>query len=230
MIKTNFINITNLLYTGLVQVMNRGTAEILENDEKGIFLRDTVSNVYMLAAKDTEIGINWIDKHEHRNYELLNVFDEKLFRYIKERYQFNHELICYQAVYLHNEIPSFDKKLIIKPAIIEDIDFIFQHYSMLNKNELIKMVEGNNLYVGYENNQIVGFIGQHLEGSMGVLKILPEYRNKGYGTTLETFMIHEMKMNDMIPFCQVEIENEKSLMLQKKLGMHISKEKVYWVF
>ena len=77
---------------------------------------------------------------------------------------------------------------------------------------------------------MVGFIGQHLEGSMGLLEVLPQYRKNGYGMELEQTMINYMLEKGLIPFCQVEVTNEKSLRLQKKLGLTISREQVYWLF
>ena len=39
-----------VLYAGLIQIRKRGTAEILEETENGIFLLVTVSNGVMLAV------------------------------------------------------------------------------------------------------------------------------------------------------------------------------------
>lgn len=50
----------------------------------------------------------------------------------------------------------------------------------------------------------VGFIGEHLEGSMGLLEILPGYRGKGYGTELESFMICHMLEKGQRPFARLK--------------------------
>ena len=65
---------------------------------------------------------------------------------------------------------------------------------------------------------------------MGLLEIFPAFRRKGYGAELESFMISRMLERGLLPYCQVEVDNEKSLALQWKLGMTVSREKVYWVF
>lgn len=247
-------DINDSIYVGLKQVINRGTADILEENENGIFLRDTISDVHMLAVNDAEQGILWLKKHEKSGYSLLNVFDERLFDFAKERYQLSRILECYQAVYKKTEVPEIDGKLMIKKANETDISLILSNYDKLDEIELRKIICRRELYLGYLKNgihidyantdgnesdakvcnqsesQIVGFIGQHLEGSMGLLEILPEYRGNGYGTELECFLIREMQRKHLIPFCQVETDNEKSINLQKKLGFEISKEKVYWLY
>ena len=47
---------------------------------------------------------------------------------------------------------------------------------------------------------------------------------------LEKRMINLMLKRNLLPFCQIEVDNVKSLSLQKKLGMSLSQEKVYWLF
>jgi GNAT superfamily N-acetyltransferase len=51
---------------------------------------------------------------------------------------------------------------------------------------------------------------------MGLLEVLPIHRGKGYGTELESYLIARMLKRDLIPFCQIETDNDKSLNLQKK--------------
>lgn len=79
------------------------------------------------------------------------------------------------------------------------------------------------------HDALAGFIGEHLEGSMGLLEVLPEYRSKGYGYKLETFLINHFLRLNVIPFCQVRINNSESLALQKKIGMEISELTTFWI-
>ena len=104
------------------------------------------------------------------------------------------------------------------------------YYQKLSEEELRKIIERENLFMAVHNEKPVGFVGEHLEGSMGLLEILPDCRRKGYGTELESFMISHILKQNLIPYCQVEVDNDKSLELQRKLGLIISKEKLYWIF
>jgi Acetyltransferases len=86
------------------------------------------------------------------------------------------------------------------------------------------------LFGGFRNGTLIGFIGNHLEGSMGLLEIFPKYRRLGYGTLLESYLVNQMLDKDLIPFAQIEIDNDKSKALHNKLGFKISQDSVYWVF
>lgn len=225
-----YVNKNYILYAGLIQSIRRGTAEILEENEQGVFLRDTVSDAFMVATENTELSIHWLNTHEELNYNLVAVFQKTLAEFVAERYGLTSVLDCLQAVYMKSEPPTLRGTIQIHTATDEELQIITDHYDKLSEPELKKIIQRKELFIGTHDNKIVGFAGQHLEGSMGLLEILPMYRGKGYGTELENYLIAHILEKGMIPFCQVEIDNYKSLGLQKKVGLTISDEHVYWLF
>ena len=214
----------------MIQVIRRGTAEILEENEQGIFLRDTISNAFMLATAHPETGKEWLKKYEHLNFSLMNLFQKEIAEFASERYGLLSELECYQAVYMGTKPMSSSKRLQIRVASEDDYEVVSQYYKVLSEVELKHIIRRGQLLIGYDQEQMVGFVGQHLEGSMGLLEVLPQYRRNGFGQELEETMINYMMKQGLIPFCQVEVMNERSLKLQEKLGLTISKERMYWLF
>lgn len=219
-----------VLYAGLIQIHKRGTAEILEETEKGIFLLDTVSNGVMLAAENIETGKEWLRKHSDLHYTLLSVFDRELVDFIRAEYGLTEVLGCYQAVYPLKTPPACEKKLQIRCATQQELPIVLAHYDKLSEAELKQIIARGNLFLAFHNGEAIGFVGEHLEGSMGLLEVFPNCRRQGYGAELESFMISRMLERGLLPYCQVEVDNEKSLALQRKLGMTVSSENIYWVF
>lgn len=219
-----------VLYAGLIQIRKRGTAEILEETENGIFLLDTVSNGVMLAVENIETGKEWLRKHSDLHSTLFSVFDRELVDFIRAEYGLTEVLDCYQAFYPLNTPPTYRKNLQIQCATQQDLPIILAHYDKLSETELQQVITRGNLFLAFHNGEAVGFVGEHLEGSMGLLEVFPDCRRQGYGAELESFMISRMLERGLLPYCQVETDNEKSLALQRKLGMTVSREKVYWVF
>lgn len=224
-----FLNKNTVLYAGLIQCIQRGTAKLLEEDGQGIFLKELISNVFMLAVEDIEIGKQWLKKHEDLNYNIIVVFQKELVDYVSERYGLKSILDCFQAVYMKSKPPILGGSIQILPAEEKDFKLIADNYDILSDVEIKQIIQRKELFIGKRNDTVIGFIGQHLEGSMGLLEILPQYRGHGYGTELEKYMIIHMLEKGLIPFCQVETDNDKSLRLQKKLGLTISDEHVYWL-
>lgn len=215
---------------GIDKVLKRGTAEILERDADGIFLLDTVSDAYMIASTDTDKAVQWILKHSYRDYRLFAAAGDFIADFIKERLAFQNVLKCRQMVYSGKKIELPQCALTTKPAFAEDLDFILAHYNILSREELLKIILRGKLILGELDGKRVGFVGEHLEGSLGILYILPEYRKRGFGAYLEKYQMNEMLKEGYIPFGQVEEGNRKSLNLQKKLGFTECSEFVYWFF
>ena len=219
-----------VLYAGLTQVLKRGTARILEETENGIFLLDTVSSGVMLAVENVEIGKEWLRKHSDLHSTLFSVFDRELVGFIRAEYGLTEVLDCYQAFYPLNTPPTYGKNLQIRCATQQDLPIVLAHYDKLSEAELKQIIAQGNLFLAFHNGKAVGFVGEHLEGSMGLLEVFPDCRRQGYGAELESFMISRMLERGLLPYCQVEVDNEKSLALQRKLGMTLSRENIYWVF
>ena len=110
---------------------------------------------------------------------------------------------------------EYQSELNIRIASIKDLSFILYHYNLLEESEIQKIISMNHLYIGYKKNILVGFIGLHLEGSIGLLYILEEYKGNGYGTELEMFLVNHLLFKNKIPFGQLETENNHSIFLQK---------------
>lgn len=86
------------------------------------------------------------------------------------------------------------------------------------------------LFGAFENGDLRAFAGIHEEGCMGMMEVLPEHRRRGIGFALASFLINWVLEQGQVPFCQVSINNEASLHLQRKLGLSISNEPMYWLF
>ena len=86
------------------------------------------------------------------------------------------------------------------------------------------------MFLGYKGALLAGFIGEHLEGSMGLLYVFPEFRRKGIATALEKYYIARTMEKGFVPFGQVEKDNKESLLLQKKLNMTQSEKLTIWMW
>ncbi len=79
-----------------------------------------------------------------------------------------------------------------------------------------------------KERQLAGFIGEHVEGSMGMLEVLPQFRRMGIGAALEAHAIQTFLRQGRVPFCHIFSGNRASLALQKKLGLTLRRD-VYWL-
>ena len=223
------MDITGIKYLGLDRVLKRGTGEIIADSDNALLVRDSVSGAYFLACEDQAAGLSLLDRYVGSKCTLLMVSNRALGEIVFEKYRFSEKMECYQVAY-YGEKPEISDGLSIRIAEESDLPMLLEHYQMLSPAELAEVVRRKSILLGYDRGQLVGFIGEHLEGSMGLLYVFPEYRRRGYGTALQKAFIAKTMERGWIPFGQVEKSNLNSLKLQEKIGMTCSDDLIVWMW
>lgn len=95
--------------------------------------------------------------------------------------------------------------------------------------EMEKTMRDKGVFGALVDSKLAGFIGRHIDGSMGMLTVFDDYRRRGIGAGLEAFMINYVMTFGRVPFCDVYIDNAPSLGLQEKLGMTASEGYTFWI-
>ncbi len=223
------MDISGIDCLGLDRVLKRGTGEIVFESENALFIRDSVSGAFMLACRDAAAGMAILDRCCGKNCDLLMVSDYALGKAAFDKYGFSEKLECYQVAY-YGEKPKTDTELTVRTAQMCDLPTLVENYDLLSPEELEKVIKRQSILLGYYQGKLACFIGEHLEGSMGILYVFPEFRRRGFGAALQTHMIAKTMEKGYIPFGQVEKDNISSLKLQGKLGMTRSDDLIVWMW
>lgn len=118
----------------------------------------------------------------------------------------------------------------IRTLEMEQLPYVIAHYDgELSETYFRQRIAEGQMKGAFLGEQLVGFIGLHDEGSIGMLWIAPEHRRKKLGQVLETAMVNEGLERGEIPYGQVRPKNQPSIALQEKLGLCLSKTPVYWM-
>jgi ribosomal protein S18 acetylase RimI-like enzyme len=83
--------------------------------------------------------------------------------------------------------------------------------------------------VALVHGELAGFAGEHEEGSLGMLEVLPQYRRRHIGKALATYIINWSLERGQIPYSQAKSDNTASLALQDQLGTCCAKGQLYWM-
>lgn len=217
-----------LLHMEMIESIRRGTADILYAAEDGVLIKEQKSSAYMISVDNFRKGRELIDEMPICN--AIVVHQENMVDYISYKFRLTEIIECFQAVYMDKTRFHIKDNLEIRQLNESQKEIILKHYDKLSSDEIEEILNNGNLFGGYKDGRLVGFIGNHLEGSIGLLEIFPQYRRLGYGTILESYMVNRMLENGLVPFGQIEVNNKKSLALQKKLGFKISSDRLYWMF
>ncbi len=222
-----------LLNVDMLEIIRRGSGEIIFASANGVLIKDKISGIYMMSAKGMETAEIIISKipdtmvmivgHEYTYHHLLT-----------ERFNFKDEMVCHNVVYTKKQplkIPECRAE--IRLLTEEYTKQVVESYSSLDLSDedyIKDRINSKTMFGAFVNDKLCGFIGSHEEGSIGILEVLPEYRGLGIGAVLQATATNDALKNNRYAYGQVKEGNVASINLQKKLGFHISKEKVYWLF
>ena len=227
-LRTN-LDLSGIDYLGLERVLKRGTGQVIEQHDQAVFVHDSVSGAFLLGCENVDLGADILKHGVGSNCRLLMVSDHGLGMDAYRQYGFTGMLECFQTAY-YGDMPSIENGLTLKNAEVSDLPLLIATYDLVSADELERIVFRKRLILGYDHGKLIGFIGEHLEGSMGLLYVFPEFRRKGYAVALEKSMIVKTLSEGYIPFGQVEKNNRASVLLQRKIGMTISDRLICWMW
>lgn len=226
----DYLKINPLLHMDMLESIRCGNAELLEVSEEGVLLYNPACGAYMMSAACPAAADRMIDSFKeppiivaHQSFYLDD---------LETKFGKKPNLICFQAVYLKKEPPpAADAGFVIKKLDESHRGFIMLHYSHADEVEdyLVERLRAGVVYGGYLQGQLVGFIGSHPEGSIGLLEVLPQFQRRGVARVLETFYIKLILQEGRTPFAQIEPGNTASFELHRKLGFGFSAQKIYWL-
>jgi tRNA (guanine37-N1)-methyltransferase len=223
-----YLNRNPLLHMGMIEALRRNSAELLYSETDGVLLREKRSGAYMLSASNPDAGGKLVSKIS--GAELFLSHQDFLVPIIKNRFEYISVHDCLQAVYTgKNFLPLTGKfEIAVLGSTYEET--VLNNYHLIDSPEYIyERIESGEMFGAFLGKNLLGFIGFHEEGSMGLLHVMPEYRRMGVGEVLESFLINFQLQKGWTPFCQIFSDNEASLHLQNKLGLEIEEKHLYWL-
>ena len=137
---------------------------------------------------------------------------------------------CYQFVYTKKQPPPVEYKADYRLLDEDFTDIVFKNYSRARDSEYIKkLLRRKWIYGAFLGKELVGFVGRHSDGSMGLLEVLPKYRRMGLGRDLEHFIIGVVLDEKKTPYAHIVLGNEVSMCLQNSVeGVEQANRLVTW--
>lgn len=222
-----------ILYVDMIVLYKRGHYKILYEENDGILMHDEIADSYLASAK-TLAGAKDIVNMLPQDYGTF-VAHEEIFTQIESEWNINSSLMSYNHVYESKEVYDISNDS-IKFHLLDDkdMDIVKEHYTIkpLCTNTYLQRCIKRGMLGAYIGNTLVGFIGMHDNGAMGLLEIFDEYQGKGIATLLQMAytnkLINEEYKGNI--YSQVNAKNEISLHLQEKLHFIKAKTPCYWYF
>lgn len=220
-----------LLYMDMAENLRRGNGSLIYDNNTGCIVYDYGADIYMTAAydADTEEDIALFLKNSKKTVKEVVTHSQSQIDVLKQYYEIEEIRPCFQAVYTRRVALPVSSDIEIRILNEGYLDEIKKHYELISSDEYIQERLSKGEVAGaFVENKLAGFIGFHSEGSIGMLEVFPKYRGQKIALSLESYMINLHLSKGFTPYGNILEENEISIKLQEKLGLRISKEKIYW--
>jgi len=225
-----YLAVNSITYTDMIEPIRRGTAEVLSANENGVLMLETNSGIYMIAADTSEDGVRLLSLV--KNPELMSIHRRGTANEAMRRYGMAVTMECYTAVWTDQLPPAapfsaFD----ICELKAEHVQFVTDLYKHPNIGSwyIEGRIAAGEMFGAFSGNDMVGFIGLHEEGSMGMLEVAGKFRRQGVATCLISYLCAWLMMRGRTPFSQFTTDNSPSRSLHEHMGFEISIDPVYWL-
>ena len=104
----------------------------------------------------------------------------------------------------------------------------YAHPDYLAPGELERLLSAGRVLGGFEDGRLVGFVGEHEDGSVGLLEVLPAYQGQGWGHALLAAKTRAQLAEGLVPWAQVWPANRASLALMRDCGYVVGAERSMW--
>ncbi|MBO6062119.1 MAG: GNAT family N-acetyltransferase [Clostridia bacterium] len=141
----------------------------------------------------------------------------------------SYDTACRQYAWMSKEKPSLDPRFTFRVLTPEDAEYVSANYNT-GFEDIPKALSEGRFFGAEMGGRLVGFIGLHSEGSVGMLQVDPEYRRMGIGLALENYMFAKHIEEGRVAYGQVFVTNEASLALQKRAGISVGSSLLWWMF
>lgn len=226
----DYLNNDLLLHIDMIENIRRGSADVVSASDRGALLFSQPCGAWMISADDLcsfEALLSVVDIGDtfvvHQSFAV---------DVIKSRFSLEVTMPCTQVARLDRSLlPETGERCDIRPLGLENLDFVQTHYShKLDREYLAERLTAGVIAGAFINGELAGFIGEHSEGSLGMLEVLPAYRRRGIAEALERHAVNRHLRAGYTPFAQIKQGNQASLDLQSKLGFVFADQPIFWVY
>ncbi|MCR5387623.1 MAG: tRNA (guanosine(37)-N1)-methyltransferase TrmD [Lachnospiraceae bacterium] len=215
----------------MIESLRRGRSKVICFTEDYLLLYDNTCELLYFDGDENAFFENASEEIKAfiREKILLCVKSKEKADFFKEKFEYDFRDYCTQYCYtqkLHKSIKNIEVKRLTR----DYLDYVMDHYEMMSRKYIKDRINAGYIYGGFKDGEIIGFIGEHDDGSGGMLFVDEKYRRLGFATELERAMINRSVDRGETFYCHVFSGNESSMALQEKLGMYASDCHIYWLY
>ncbi len=218
------------LFIHMIEALKRGIGNLIYESGNNIVI--ACEEVLMLCGNNEQEALIMLhkvfeDKPQYLEYEMVTM-QKFMNDILEENFDVKVRMKCTQACYTRNvSLPVKYKN--IRTLGIPYAEEIWDNYKLCSESYIRRRLEAGAVLGAFDEETLIGFIGMHAEGSMGMLFVKDAYRGRGVASALESYLINQQISRGEIPYCQISEGNTVSISLQERLGLYLSDGNIWWL-
>lgn len=216
------------LYVQMTQTLLRGMGDAQGLSKDGVLVVNRPAQQYMIAARTPQeaMALCGLIPDDARDV-LVHGGSREAAEQVRSRFG-RANVLEFSLYAYYGECPEAPQ-IPLRTLEEADLDFLCAHYGYSEREYLEQRVRSGVMLGAQIDGRLAGFVGEHIEGALGLLHILPEYRRMGLGAALERAAMRRTMLAGGVPYVQVFPDNQASHRLQRKLGFTPAKDTLYWI-
>lgn len=106
----------------------------------------------------------------------------------------------------------------------------YRYAADIPESELLSDLDSGHFIGGFEHGELIGFIGEHRYGSIGMLEVFRLHRRRGWGQALLSYKINQFLEAGKLPWTEIMKDNLASYELHKHMGFLIFPfDQQFWI-
>lgn len=245
-----------LLHIDMIEMINNGEAEVIEHQGQELLLRNVNTGIYYhsnLLLEDGE-SVCFGKPFEDAGIKIAEFSLDTAFlvahtkeasQKAVEKWNMTEIADCYLVTYTMKEKAPVtglyrpDGKpmeggnaegLYIRPLGVEHAELVMEANPDTDEYYLESQIRQGQMVGAFIDDVLVGMAGYNDCGDVGLLFVYPNYRRRGIGKALFTYMINDCLEKGRTPYCMFDEKDMSVIGLFEALGMYRSKTPVFWLY
>lgn len=218
-------------YPDIISCIRKGSHKILYQSADGILIEDK-SCGFAYAMCESEQSAKAIFACARESISDLILHGTQLQQELKHQRWLEAGNPYYYAVYKKQtiqkqQLPSSLTLRLLDETRIEEVCALYSYRDLAIPSYISARIQ-EGMIGAFLHEELVGFIGTHDSGSIGLLEVVPKARRNGIARSLVCACIDQQLTKGNIPYAEIFTDNEASKQLAEQVGMKISKDQLLW--
>ena len=203
-----------------IVAMTNSDCEIICSEKDAFIIHSKTTDTYSVEVRPVTSPDPILQKLKDYSVDLLITTVGSIYDRLHSGYE--EAYMCYQYTF---PLP-YDKDSNIKLLDKKDLNYVQTTYD--DVLYISQLFDRNQILGYYVDEQLIGYIVHHIDGTLGALYVDPKYRAKGYGAKIVKAAV--FYFNDKTLYSHVLSTNEPSIKLHKAIDAKKSDVNVYWMY